>query len=431
MRDYPSVPNVFRVASSHSIDTDPVVVVLNGGGATATKSSDIKQTNANLSSGKQPKLQQQNGNISGHQQLKQQQQQQQQLQPLAKSSSSSASITLAPVSNHVTAASSSNNTPVLGSAPSKTATTTAKPSASSSTSSTSATLLKTFAANNDSDNDLQQRQQQYKLAAHSSIERPAQFLGTTQLYLQSPYATLPRNPINISQSSLSLHTANTNGDIYNQQQQQLQRRHVPCVGHHNSLDSSATKDSATATTAATTIATSTVTTKGKKSSSNSTSSPTNEATMMGVINTISGSIPATGFSVDHNSRAMTTMAAAPGSGNLQHMSANGRTMSVASDLNASMNNSCTNLSKLNGLSQHQNQQQQQKQQQRLLQQQKMLQSTTSQQRDFRHTPGAGAVSTASNLDEFTPYRRSAVHPCASMERNNTGYLWIITPVAAR
>ncbi|XP_073835741.1 stargazin-like protein [Musca autumnalis] len=398
MRDYPSVPNVFRVASSHSVDTDPVTVV--GG----SDNGDIKTTNANFTAGQlqqypQKHQQLQNGNISGHQQP-----------PLVKSThhgSSTAIITASTstVSNHAT-----------NSAAATTTKSTLSTSASLSTS--SASLLKTFAANKAND-ESQQRQQQYKHTAHASIEKPSNssLVGSSQLYLHSPYATLPRNPINISQSSLSLHSFAANGgDIYAGQQQHHQQ-------HNNSLNSSNKQNSIGNSN--TIIATTSTTTVGN----NNQSSPpvtTNENKMMGVINTISGSIPSTGFPpIDHGNPNTNTINA---SGGLTHMGVNGRTMSVASDLNTSMNNSCTNLSKLNGFSQHQ----QLQQQQRHLQQQKLLQhpSTTAQQRDFRQV-SAAPPPIISHLDEFTPYRRSMVPPCTTaMERNTGGYLWIITPVAA-
>ena len=85
-----------------------------------------------------------------------------------------------------------------------------------------------------------------------------------------------------------------------------------------------------------------------------------------------------------------------------------------------MNNSCTNLSKLNGIQQQQ-QHQQQKQKHLRLQQQKQ---STHHQSDFKQLP-----TTAATIDDFTTYRRQ--YPCSSLERNTNGYLWIITPVAAR
>ncbi|XP_061394233.1 uncharacterized protein DDB_G0271670-like, partial [Musca vetustissima] len=409
MRDYPSVPNVFRVASSHSVDTDPATVVgANGNG-------DIKTANANFSTSqlrqhKQKQQQQQNGNISGHQ------------QPLVKSSQHSSTAVITASSTSSTAAAVSNHATI--SVAGTPATTTLSSSALLSTSSSS--LLKTFAAatkpNDDSQQQQRLQQQQYKHTAHASIEKPSVgsgLLGTSQLYQHSPYATLPRNPINISQSSLSLHSVATNGgDIYARQQQHQ--------NHNNSLNSN-NKQNSIGNSNTNIATTSTTVGSGNKNTSENKSNTldaTNENKMMGVINTISGSIPSTGFpAIDHGN-------ANPG---LTHISVNARTVSVASDLNASMNNSCTNLSKLNGLSQHQQQQQQrhlQQQQQKILQQQSTAMPTHHQQRDFRQVPPQ-LPTTISNMEEFTPYRRTVVTPCTSaMERNTGGYLWIITPVAA-
>uniref|UniRef100_A0A1I8N540 Uncharacterized protein n=1 Tax=Musca domestica TaxID=7370 RepID=A0A1I8N540_MUSDO len=373
MRDYPSVPNVFRVASSHSVDTDSVAVVVGPG------NGDIKTANANFSAGqlrqhkqKQQQQQQQNGNISGHQ------------QPLVKSSGnphhhpSTAVITASASASSKSATSNHGSASVAAAGATAASTPTPTPLSTSAFLSVSSTsLLKTFGPNKSSDDSQQrQQQQQFRQTAHASIETPASssgLLGTSQLYLHSPYATLPRNPINISQSSLSLHSvaATNGGDIYARQQQHQQQpthNHISLNSNHkqNSIGNSSTNIATTTTPA--------------PKNNNTPPDTTNEGKMMGVINTISGSIPSTGFPpIDHGH---TNATIGP-----THMGVNGRTMSVASDLN---------------------------------------------QRDFRQVPApAQQPTTISNLEEFTPYRRSVVPPCTStMERNTGGYLWIITPVAA-
>ncbi|XP_046803003.1 DEP domain-containing protein DDB_G0279099 [Lucilia cuprina] len=323
MRDYPTVPNVFRVASSHSVDTD--CATSSAGGC------DIKitsGTNANLPTGQLRQQQQQlqqkqlNGNISGQQ------------QSLVKSCISSQTTTTAKTSTSL----------------SQTTTTQASTTAVT-TKCTSSTLLKT--------------------------KRP-QCPRTSQYYLQqSPYATLPRNTAS-SLSTLSLVSAAnaTDGDIRKQQR-------------HNSNNSNNNSHSNT---------------------NNTHQNNSNEPTMLGVINTISGSIPSTGYTMEsHQLPTNKTNSNGAGSvGGIGH-----RTISMASDLNAGMNNSCTNLSKLNGVQQKNIR----------LQQQQQHQQSTHQHHDFKQT---ATITPA--IDDFTTYRRQ--YPCSSLERNANGYLWIITPVAA-
>lgn len=379
MRDYPTVPNVFRVASSHSVNTDCTT----SGGISGCDIKITSGTNANLPTGQlrqqqqhQQKQQQPNGNISGQQ------------QSLVKSSISSQTTTKTTTATTTQSASTT-----------AAATTTAA--------TTFSTILKTSTTHqhqqqqqknkNDCDfimqnhNSLQvqpqsQSQHPHKLTTHASIERPQCLQRTTQSYLQqSPYATLPRKPTT-SLSTLSLLSANANTitdtDIRKQQHHQQQQRHNSTSNSNNNNSNNSNNNS-------------------HNNSNNKThKNSTNDPTMLGVINTISGSIPATGYT---NSN---------GGSNIGH-----RTISMGSDLNigSSMNNSCTNLSKLNGVQQ---QQQQQQKQVRLQQQQ---QQSSFQHRDFKQT--------APTIDDFTTYRRQ--YPCSSLERSTNGYLWIITPVAAR
>lgn len=366
MRDYPSVPNVFRVASLQSVNTD-----VSFGSVECADNKIVKSKNANLHLGAgggggvgfrppaQQEKQQTNSHISGQQQqLKtntnsdsnQQQQQQQQQSCKVAATTFHGELNCAKKSE----ANANNNNIQLH-----------------------------------ANRQQQQLLRLQRLTAHDSIERPIHNLHASQLYLlHSPYATLPRNN-SASLSTCSLH------NLANKQQQQ------PNSIDHSKVTAGLTRESAAPAAEASAA--------NEVNSSN---------TMANVINTISGSIPSTGFSTDF----LTTSTAATTNAR-QHQHTNGDlnrmqevvAATMTEQSNGHMNNSFTNVGKLNG-GVHKQQQQQQHQQ-------------LSLQRDAKTimpTP------TAAKHDGFTaPYRRSQPYPCSTLERNANGYLWIVTPVAAR